>query len=240
MAEARRSSEWIAVLAFDGYYTRRSQARSCHWLFPLAIADDSAQSNILIDRDSHPRLTDYGLNSIMSDPKIVGYGIMTPPSVGTIRYAAPELLSPSGCGLGDGNPTKESDDYAFGMVTYEVNPYFVPGTATEGSFKVTTGLQPFPGAKDGAIMCNIVDGERPVRPSFPNEWVSDNVWSFISRCWGPSWDRRPDVDCVVNVLNDAADSIEARRREAPNWGKGTQRPTPGMPHKCQMPAMSRG
>ena len=165
---------------------------------------------------------------------------MLSPSVGTVRYMAPELLNPSGFGLENSNPTKESDIYAFGMVTYQVrNAYFVPGTTPEGSVKVTTGLQPFPGAKDGAIMYNIFAGERPVCPSEPNEWTSDDVWNFISRCWGPSWDGRPDIDCIVNVLNDAADGVEVRRQEAPNdRGTRTSRPTPGAPHKSQIPVMS--
>ena len=154
---------------------------------------------------------------------------------------APELLNPSSSGLGGGNPTKQSDIYAFGMVTYEVrNAYFVPGTATESSIKVTTGLQPFQGIKDGAIMYDVVTHERPVRPSEPNEWTSDDVWNFISRCWGPSWDGRPDMDCIVNVLNDAADGIEVRRREAPkDQGKRTSHPTPGALYKSQIPVMSK-
>jgi hypothetical protein len=44
--------------------------------------------------------------------------------------------------------------------------------------------------------------------------VSDDVWNFISRCWSPSRDSRPDVDFVMNALNDAADAVEARRRKA--------------------------
>ena len=77
-----------------------------------------------------------------------------------------------------------------------------------------TGEQPFPGAKDGMIIYSVVTGERPARPSEPNEWVSDNVWNFISRCWSPSRDGRPDVDFAMNALNDAADAIEVRRRKA--------------------------
>ena len=78
---------------------------------------------------------------------------------------------------------------------------------------MTTGKQPFPRAKDGIIIYNVVTGERPARPSEPNEWVSDNVWNFISRCWSPSWDGRPDVDFAMNTLNGAADAVEVRRRK---------------------------
>ena len=92
-----------------------------HHLFPFAIADVSVQVNILIDRDFHPRLTDYGLVAIISDPDTVDPGSTTSPSVGTVRYMGPELLNPSGFNLKNSNPTKKSDIYAFGMVTYQVS-----------------------------------------------------------------------------------------------------------------------
>jgi len=89
--------------------------------FPLATADDLAQTNILIDHDFRPRLTDYGLVAIISDPNTVDPGSTTSPSVGTVRYMAPELLNPSGFGLKNSNPTKMSDIYAFGIVSYQVS-----------------------------------------------------------------------------------------------------------------------
>ena len=46
---------------------------------------------------------------------------MMSPSVGTVRYMAPELLDPSGFDLRNSNPTKKSDIYAFGVVTYQVS-----------------------------------------------------------------------------------------------------------------------
>ena len=100
-------------------------------MFPLAVADDYTQTNILIDRDFRPRLTDYGLIAIISDPNTVDPGSTTSPSVGTVRYMAPELLNPSGFGLKNSNPTKKSDIYAFGVVTYQVsNTRLTSGTAT--------------------------------------------------------------------------------------------------------------
>ena len=127
---------------------------------------------------------------------------------------APELLDPSGFGLKNSNPTKKSDIYAFGIVTYQVsNPCFISGTVTKDSIQVITGQQPFPGAKDGVIIYKVVTGERPGRPAGPNEWLSDDVWNFISRCWSPSRDTRPDVDFAVNALNDAAGTVEVKRRK---------------------------
>jgi serine/threonine protein kinase len=88
--------------------------------FLQILAHDFAQANILIDKDFHPRLTDYGLVAILSDPNTVDPGGTTSPSIGTARYMAPELLNPAGFGLDTSNPTKKSDVYAFGVVTYQV------------------------------------------------------------------------------------------------------------------------
>jgi hypothetical protein len=75
---------------------------------------------------------------------------------------------------------------------------------------VITGQEPFPGTRVGAIICKIVTGERPTRPPGPNEWLSDDTWSFISGCWSPPWDGRPDVDFVMNGLNHTADVVDVR------------------------------
>ena len=73
-----------------------------------------------------------------------------------------------------------------------------------------TGQQPFPGARDGMVIYNVVAGERPCRPAGPDEWLSDDVWNFISRCWSSLRDGRPDANFAMNALNDA---VEVRRRE---------------------------
>ena len=138
---------------------------------------------------------------------------------------APELLNPSGFNLKNSNPTRKSDIYAFGAVTYQVSIARCILMMINGIAQVTTGEQPFPGAKDGVIIYNVVSGERPSRPSGTNKWVSDDVWNFISRCWSPSWDGRPDVEFAINALNDAADAVEARRQKSHvNNGQDTSPP----------------
>jgi len=127
---------------------------------------------------------------------------------------APELLNPSGFGLRSSHPTKKSDIYAFGVVTYQVSLTCpTQGTGAKGSIQVIAGQMPFPGAEDGVIIYDVVIGERPSRPPALNEWVSDDVWNFVSRCWSPSWDGRPDVNFAMNALNDAADAVEVKRRK---------------------------
>ena len=112
---------------------------------------------------------------------------------------------------------------------------FIPGIMTQDTIQAITGQQPFPGAKDGVIIYNVVTGERPARPPGPNEWLSDDVWNFISRCWSPSLDGRPDVNFAMNALNDAADAVEVRRRKSDattnDQGKRTSRRVSGVSHR---------
>ncbi|KAF9781367.1 hypothetical protein BJ322DRAFT_272189 [Thelephora terrestris] len=79
------------------------------------------------------------------------------------------------------------------------------------TYQVIAGLQPFPGENDDVIIHNVATGERPSQPPCMIEWVSDDIWNFISRCWSASRDDRPDVEFVVNVLNDATNASEASR-----------------------------
>lgn len=82
------------------------------------MTENTAQENILIDRDCHPRLTDYGLPFRLDvvEGEFCRYD--------DLQYLAPELLDPSSFGLKKRTPTKESDIFAFGMVTYQVGHYF--------------------------------------------------------------------------------------------------------------------
>ena len=190
------------------------------------LVDGSTQTNIVIDSDFHARLTDYGLVAIISDSSNVDPASTTPLSVGTVRYMAPELLNPSGFNLKNGNPTRKSDTYAFGMVAYQVSiTCNILAIATNGTVQVITGEQPFSGAREDVIAHNIVTGERPSRPSDTNEWISDHLWTFICRCWSPSWDGRPDVYFAINALNNAADGVESRRQKSyVIYGRGNNTP----------------
>ena len=46
-----------------------------------------------------------------------------------------------------------------------------------------------------------------------NEWLSDDVWNLVCRCLSPSSDDRPNLDVVVNTLDEAEDIVELR-----SWG----------------------
>ena len=175
--------------------------------------------------------------AIISDPNTVDPSGTTSPSVGTVRYMAPELQDPTGFDQMNSNPTKKSDIYAFGMVTYQVGiTYCISTTAINGDAQVVTGERPFSRVGDDRVADRVAEGERPNRPPDHNEWVSDEVWDLISSCWSSSWDDRPGVESTMGALNRAADVVGARRRKvtAPNGqGKRTPRIGSGTSHRYQ-------
>ena len=85
---------------------------------PPFTTQDITQENVLIDRNCHPRLTDYGLPFRLDDAEGEFH------HHDDLQYIAPELLDPSSFCLKKRVTTKESDIYAFGMVAYQVRYYF--------------------------------------------------------------------------------------------------------------------
>ena len=80
---------------------------------------------------------------------------------------APELLIPSSFGLENGNPTKRSDVYAFGVVIYQVsNSCSIAGTVTKDDTQAITGQELFPNAmKNDIVRYHVITGDRPDHPS---------------------------------------------------------------------------
>jgi len=117
--EACRGFPRLAVPSLHTYNPRPPQ--TC-WYTPLAVlilaAEAITQANILIDRNCHPRLTDYGL-PLQFDLVEGGFH-----PYDDLQYLAPELLDPSFFGLENRTPTKESDIFAFGTVAYQVGRCF--------------------------------------------------------------------------------------------------------------------
>ena len=151
------------------------------------------KANIMIDKDRHARLTDFGLLTITSDPTN-----FTAPSPhvtgGTTRWMSPEILDPDRFGFKDSRPTKESDCYALGMVVLEV----------------LSGRPPFTPDNKFVVMRKVPDGERPGRPEGPERaWFTDDLWGMLQRCWAARSDSRPSIGAVLECLERASGTWEA-------------------------------
>lgn len=141
------------------------------------------KANILIDGAGQARLADFGLLTIVSDPK----NNLTPNSCaqgGTLRWMSPELIDPEKFGFSDCRPTKSSDCYAFGMVIYEA----------------ISGKVPFYAHRDIDVPFTVLGGERPTR----GVWFTDYLWEMLERCWVSQSDDRPSIEVVLQCLRESS------------------------------------
>ena len=65
---------------------------------------------------------------------------------------------------------------------------------------------------DGATPGHATATTLPSHPPDPNEWFSDEVRDLICKCRSPFWGSRPDLDLVIDVLDEAGDAAELRSR----------------------------
>lgn len=104
--------------------SRPWRSQGCAWKscsFLLRLTHYRSQSNILIDADGSPRISDYGLSSITKNDN--SFNASTPDRDGTIRYRAPELFATDGVtNVEKKRPTTKSDVYSLSMVIVEVRP----------------------------------------------------------------------------------------------------------------------
>lgn len=77
---------------------------------PPIIYRDLKSSNILLDNDGNPRLSDFGLTKLSGGDKS---NLITPGVTGTYGYSAPEYAR-------TGHLTLKSDVYGFGVVLLEL------------------------------------------------------------------------------------------------------------------------
>ena len=139
------------------------------------------QANILIDQAGNPRLADFGLLTIISDPtNLLSSSSCT--QGGTARWMSPELIDPQRFGFKNSRPTKFSDCYALGMVIYET----------------ISGHLPFHEYTDLSVFVKVLEGKRPCRQS----GFADSLWEMVELCWTPQTAARPRIEDVLQRLEE--------------------------------------
>ena len=144
------------------------------------------KANILIDHAGHPRLADFGLLTIISDPS----NLLPSSSYtqgGTARWMSPELIDPQRVGVDSNRPTKSSDCYALGMVIYET----------------ITGHLPFHKYPDPTVFVKVLEGKRPSR----EKGFVDGLWEILEKCWKPQPNARPSVEDVLRCLEQVSGPV---------------------------------
>ena len=156
--------------------------------FPSVLTP--SQRNILVDAAGHARITDFSLATIIQDPNSP---TSTPEDHDYTRWTAPEILR-------FGSPaTKESDIFAFGMVTIEVGCSQPVICQPSDLLKVFTGKVPFDEKGAPAVIWCIMNGKRPNWPNHPD--FTEKLWTLLQQCWEQEAKHRPQTQEVMEVLN---------------------------------------
>lgn len=142
------------------------------------IHRDLKPGNILLDKDFHPHITDFGLSKYL-DP--MNTRSQSKLDCGTTVYMAPEVIQ-------DDSYNNKADVYAFGIIMYEV----------------LTELQPYPKyiqglATDYQIKSDVINGKRP---SFDQTSIRSSFRSLIEQCWSQNPSERPSFADLFDKLSN--------------------------------------
>jgi len=156
------------------------------------VHGDLKGHNVLISDDGRPLLADFGRS------KFIDHRGFTTAFSGSARYLAPELVN-DGDDLDDThaayqalevqdtmpNLTKETDVFAFSMVTLEI----------------LTGELPYSYLRqDSMVVAFIQNGTRPDRQRcFPTTFT-DPMWALLTDCWKTAPEDRPVMSIVIQRL----------------------------------------
>ena len=152
------------------------------------------KANILINQKGSPRLADFGLLTMTSEPTNL-LASSSHAHGGTARWMSPELIDPEQFGFEKYCPTKASDCYALGMVIYET----------------ISGQLPFHQYTDLNVFFKVVRGERPRR----GRGFTTNLWKMLRLCWGPQPNARPNIRDILRCLERTRNPRESKSKSPP-------------------------
>jgi len=156
------------------------------------VHGDIKTENILVNDDGQACLSDLGFTSVSASRALSGLDCMRG---GTTRTMAPELFEYTttlNVNTVSRFPfSRASDVYAFGITMYEV----------------ISRASAFQGIHDHAIIKQVLDGKRPLRPdSLASYPICDDVWELIQRCWA----QDPNGRCKMSDVLSALTEIQSR------------------------------
>ena len=157
--------------------------------------------------EGSPRLADFGLCSVTRNTDSVNAS--TPHRGCTVRYCAPELLDIEIGGVEKIKMTNKTDVYSLSMVAVEVR--ISRKRERPGSdcfrFQLATGKVPYAGVPDSTVILMVSRGKRPSKPRpFKAPGMSLAVWKIAQKCWNEKARDRPEVDTVLQSLQDIANT----------------------------------
>jgi serine/threonine protein kinase len=144
------------------------------------LHNDLKPANILVSKDWIAKLADFG-----SATGANGATSGTTGGAGTLKYQAPEIVNYSDAPQEERNKhlTMKSDVYSFGMTMYEA----------------VTGIKPWPGATQTAIVANVISRKRPSFPYNFHPFFRETIES----CWKHNPGDRPLFGAIAKQFEEA-------------------------------------
>lgn len=153
------------------------------------VHGDLKSPNILIDKDGHAKITDFGLSCLIRREGNRELAVNKHCDLHNPLWSAPETLS-------DDILTKKSDIYSFGIILWELltfkRPYNIDSKDAAAPFRLALAI--------------MEDDKRPEIPSdhstFPGSWdpALESYIKLILHCWEKSPDDRPDFPFINKKL----------------------------------------
>ncbi|GJM94210.1 hypothetical protein PR202_ga10836 [Eleusine coracana subsp. coracana] len=181
-------------------------ANALRYLHILGVVHrDIKPANILLDKDLHPRLADFGLAMFQKDIKLISVenwkssgkptgGFHKKNMVGTLIYMAPEILRKD-------IHTEKSDVYSYGISINELLTGVVPYTDLRAEAQVFYGAHGSRTYTEQQLTAAVVaQGLRPAL-ALPESGAPPNLLSLIQRCWDPRPEQRPSFEDIIEELN---------------------------------------
>lgn len=147
------------------------------------IHGDLHPGNVLIDGSGNPRLTDFGLATVVGDQELQ-WTTTTAACNFNSRWRAPEVI-----GIEDDKPperpTFESDIYSLGSVIFFIISGDIPWKEKKSSEQISIELS------------------RKVTPT-RSENIPNGLWNLIQKCW--SWEpgHRPEAEKILEYIGSSA------------------------------------
>lgn len=166
-------------------------------LEPKVVHRDIKSSNILLDRQWHAKVSDFGLAKLLCS----GRGYVTTRVMGTFGYVAPEYAC-------TGMLTEKSDVYSFGILIMEIISGRTPVdyARPQGEVNLVDWLKSMVGLRKSE---EVVD---PKLPEMPSSKALKRVLLVALRCVDPDANKRPKMGHVIHMLeSDDLMSRDERR-----------------------------
>lgn len=151
----------------------------------MSSIDADTQSNILVTPDGQACISDFGTTTVLYAAETFS---CTRSAMGTFRWMAPELLHDDTHAA----PSKESDMYAFSMVTWEAScPTIQAQYYLTTHTQLFTGLVPFHQFGNFGAIIEVMKGTRPPKPvNAEHIGFGADIWAMIQQCWDADRVRR--------------------------------------------------